>query len=81
VPASELVRRFEELRALVLDVLSQISAGRLNLEFGDPSMGRDMSTRQAVMSLLVHFNYHRGQMDYLLRVLTGESALPLAQLD
>lgn len=81
VPVAELVRRFEELRSLIPDVLARVSAEQLALDYGDPTMGKNMSTRQVVMSLLAHFSYHLGQIDYLRRVLTGNSALDLAPLE
>jgi uncharacterized damage-inducible protein DinB len=41
---------------------------------------RQMSTHQFLLHLYGHFNYHLGQIDYLRRISTTDSALPLAQL-
>jgi hypothetical protein len=39
-----------------------------------------LSTRQFLIHLSGHLNYHLGQIDYLRRVTTGAGAIPLATL-
>ena len=48
----------------------------------DPSNGTDkpMTTRQWLIHLYGHLNYHLGQVDYLRRVVTGNGAIDLAAL-
>jgi hypothetical protein len=38
-------------------------------------LGEPLTTRQFVVHLYGHLNYHLGQIDYLRRVLTGDGAL------
>ncbi len=42
--------------------------------------GRPILTRQFLIHLLGHLNYHLGQIDYLRRVSTGDGAIALASL-
>ena len=43
-------------------------------------LGAPLSTRQFLVHLLGHLNYHLGQIDYLRRTLTGGGSLPYPRL-
>ena len=48
--------------------------------FPEQVYGTPLSTRQLVLSLHAHLNYHLGQIDYLRRILTNGGAIDFVQL-
>ena len=75
IPAAELAERIGDVKHLVPTVIRQLSDAQMQAAFpGDP-LGTRMSTRQFLISLQGHLNYHLGQIDYLRRILTGGSAV------
>jgi len=77
---ADLVRRLGEVRDIVVQTISRLSDQRLTEPFPERVLGREWSTQQFIFHLLAHFNYHLGQIDYLRRFLTKNSAITLATL-
>lgn len=80
VEREEIISRIESLHALIPPVISALSDAQLDAI--DPGNGTDtpLSTRQWLIHLYGHLNYHVGQVDYLRRFATGNGAIELAQL-
>lgn len=75
-----LVRRLEALRELIPPTIQGLSPERLAAAYPEPYGGAVLSTRQFLIHLLAHLDYHLGQVDYLRRVVTGSGAIELAGL-
>jgi uncharacterized damage-inducible protein DinB len=73
VPASALLQRIQTLPDLIPGVLAALSREDLEAKYPEDVMGVPLSTRQFLIHLIGHLNYHLGQIDYLRRVLTGDS--------
>ena len=80
VDRDELVARIETVRDMVSRVMRALSADALGDTYPEPYDGASLSTRQFLIHLLAHLNYHLGQVDYLRRVTTGHGAISLATL-
>jgi len=80
VSQAELVARAESLQPMIPDTIAQLTDAQLESIFPEPHWGAPRVTRLFVLSLLEHFNYHLGQIDYLRRVLTAGKAVPFVQL-
>jgi uncharacterized damage-inducible protein DinB len=80
VERDELVSRIEAVREMVSRVISSLSADALSAAYPEPYDGASLSTAQFLVHLLTHLNYHLGQVDYLRRFTTGQSAITLASL-
>jgi DinB family protein len=77
VAKKELVRRIAEVREIVPMVVERLSAEQMDEQFPEVIQGVPMSTRQFLIHLLGHLNWHLGEMDYLRRILTqGEAIMP-----
>lgn len=80
LPALELIRRIEEARSIVPAVVAGLSGDVLDSVYPGNPLGTPLSTRQFLVHLLGHLNYHLGQIDYLRRVSTGRGAVEYARL-
>ncbi len=80
VEQAELIARLEAVRALVPPVINGLSAAQLDTQYPELVLGKPMSTRQMLVHLFGHLNYHLGQVDYLRRMVTGNAAIELATL-
>lgn len=80
IEQAELVSRIEALRDAIPKVIGALSPGRLDATYPEPFDGSPISTRQFLIHLSGHLNYHLGQIDYLRRVTTGDGAISLASL-
>lgn len=80
VAQAELVARLEAVRNTVPPIIAGLSASVMAANFPEEMFGGPISTRQFLIHLLGHLSYHLGQIDYLRRVLTGDSAIKLATL-
>lgn len=77
VEQHELLLRLRAVTALIPGVVTQLSDEALDTPFPEPVLGVPLPTRQFLIHLNGHLNYHLGQIDYLRRVLTGHGALTL----
>ncbi len=80
VPKLELIARLTEVRSLVVRVVGSLTPEALEANFPENVLGSSLPTRQFLVHLFGHLNYHLGQIDYIRRVLTGQSAISLAAL-
>lgn len=75
----DLTKRVESLKTIP-HVIANLSENVLETAFPENVFGRPWTTRQFLIHLHGHFNYHLGQIDYLRRVLTQSGAVGLVQL-
>ena len=71
VDQAEIVRRLEALGARVPPIIAALTTAQLDATYPEPYDGALLSTRQFLVHLYGHVNYHLGQADCLRRVLTG----------
>jgi hypothetical protein len=81
---SEVIAELDRARAVVRDVLPQLSESTLAGEFPEPVLGVRFQTSRFLLHLCAHAAFHLGQAGYLRRAMIGESRssgpLPLAAL-
>jgi hypothetical protein len=80
LPKAGVIERLSAVRELVPSVLTGLSPESMDAAFPDRVYGAPLSTRQILLSLHAHLNYHLGQIDYLRRILTNGGAIDLVQL-
>ena len=80
VPQVELLERIQAVAALVVPIVSGLSAAQLEVSFPLDFLGRPLSTGATLIHIDGHLNWHLGQIDYLRRILTGSGAIALATL-
>ncbi len=80
VTREELAGRVTALQAVIPDIVLGLTDQALDAPFPEEVLGLPLSTRQFVIHLLGHLNYHLGQIDYLRRIVTEGTAIPLAGL-
>ena len=80
VERNELVARLEAVNAQIPRVIAALSDAQLEAIYPEEFHGTPMTTRQFLIHLEAHLNYHHGQMDYLRRFATGDGAIALAQV-
>lgn len=68
------------MRDSIPPLIAALSAEALDAAYPEVVLNRPLTTRQFLLHLHSHFNYHLGQIDYLRRILTAGSSLPLAGL-
>jgi len=76
----ELAARADGLRTQIPAMIAGLSEPALAATYPEAVLGVPMSTRQFLIHLSGHLNYHLGQIDYLRRVSTGNGAITLAGL-
>ena len=80
VSKHELCNRIAELCQSIPSVIEQLSSEQLEMEYPEVVFEFAIPTRQFLISLCGHLNWHLGQIDYLRRALTGDGAIKLAGL-
>jgi len=80
VPRADLVERVAQLQTDIPPVIGALAAAVLEAVYPEAVLGMPLTTRQFLVHLHGHLNYHLGQIDYLRRVTTGSGALPLVGL-
>ena len=80
VSQSVLIERLEAVKASIPPAIAALSDAQLDARYPEQVLGIPMSTRQFLMHLAGHLNYHLGQVDYLRRFVTGNGAIDLAAL-
>ncbi|MEW6322573.1 MAG: DinB family protein [Acidobacteriota bacterium] len=78
--ADDLLSRIHHTRQVVTPVIAGLSPEALDGIFPEPVLGTPITSRQFLVHLNGHLNYHLGQIDYLRRALTGAGAIALAGL-
>lgn len=72
--------RFEAVKSTIPAIIARLTESELDARFPEQVLGVPMSTRQFLVHLYGHLNYHLGQVDYLRRLVTGHGAIELAGL-
>jgi uncharacterized damage-inducible protein DinB len=80
VERDELIVRLEAVKAQIPPVIAALSAAQLDAIYPENVLGMPITTRQFLVHLAGHLNYHLGQVDYLRRLVTGSGAIDLAAL-
>lgn len=73
-------QRIDALVDLIPGVIASLTAEQFDAAYPENVLGVPMSTRQFLVHLQGHLNYHLGQIDYLRRVLTGAGAVPYPRI-
>ena len=68
------------MRDEIPPVIAGLSAEQLEAAYPQLYSGMTLPTQQMLIHLEGHLSYHLGQIDYLRRLLTGEGAISLAEL-
>src|SRR5687767_435724 len=80
VSQSELIERLEAVKSTIPATIARLTEADLDARFPEQVLGVPMSSRQFLLHLYGHLNYHLGQVDYLRRFVTGHAAIELAGL-
>jgi hypothetical protein len=80
VAKADLLARIDAVLASIPAVIAGLSEPALETAYPEAMLGRTWSTRQFLIHLNGHLNYHLGQIDYLRRLTTGEGAIQLVGL-
>jgi hypothetical protein len=80
IPLASLIHGLEDVRAMVANVFDFLPPEKLEAIYPENVLGPPLTTRQFVIHLQGHLNYHLGQVDYLRRILTEGSAVQFAGL-
>jgi hypothetical protein len=80
VSRDDLVQRMEQVRVLVVKVVSQLSDRELAASYPERVLETTLSAHDFLVHLHGHLNFHLGQIDYLRRILTEGSAVAFAGL-
>ena len=80
VAQSELVNRLDAVQSMIPRVIGVLDAKVFDAPYPERYNGATLTTRQFLLHLLGHLNYHLGQVDYLRRFVTGDGAIELATL-
>jgi hypothetical protein len=78
VERAELIARIEAVKASIPPVIAALSDAQLDAIYPENVTGKPLTTRQWLIHLNGHINYHLGQVDYLRRFATGNGAIELA---
>ncbi len=78
IEQGELIARLEAVHEMVPRVVAGLADNVLEAPYPEPLGGETVSTRRYLMHTDAHLNYHLGQIDYLRRFVTGDSAIALA---
>jgi len=68
---NEIVRRIAELRQSIPAVIQELSAEQMEMEYPEVVLEVATTTRQLLIHLYGHLNWHLGQIDYLRRILVA----------
>jgi DinB superfamily len=80
LPVEDMIARIEQVQRVIPEVIRSLSSATLDAPYPEQVLGVPLTTRQFLIHLLGHFNYHLGQIDYLRRMTTGAGAITLAGL-
>jgi hypothetical protein len=80
IEKAELLKRLSAVRDEIPLVIAGLSDDDLAADYPVIYGGMTLPTRQMLIHLEGHLSYHLGQIDYLRRLLTGDGAISLAEL-
>ena len=68
VPKDELIARVSELCELIPSIIERLSEAQLEALYPEEVFGAPLTTGEYLLHLYGHLNWHRGQLDYVRRV-------------
>ena len=74
VPRDRLIARLTELCALIPSIIASLSDTQLEAIYPEVVFDAPMPTRWFLLHLYGHLNWHRGQLDYVRRILVNPLA-------
>ena len=74
VARDELIARLSELCELVPSIVAGLSDAQIEANYPDVVFGAPMQTRWFLLHLYGHLNWHRGQLDYVRRIVESRPA-------
>jgi hypothetical protein len=74
LPLADIVSCIEQVKEAIPEVVAALSPEALEATYPENVLGVPLSTKQFVIHLLGHLNYHLGQINYLRRILTSTPA-------
>jgi uncharacterized damage-inducible protein DinB len=80
VVQADVVERMRAVEEMIPPVIASMSEDALSMTYPEHVLGTPLTTRQLLIHLSGHLNYHLGQIDYLRRMTTGHGAIRLASL-
>jgi len=80
ISRDDLVRRMEDVQELITKVVSDLTDSELAQPHPEIVLERPLCSRDLLIHLHGHLNFHLGQIDYLRRILTEGSAVAFAGL-
>ena len=80
VSRADMVQRMENVKELVAAVVSGLSDSDLAKQHPERVLETDVCSRDLLVHLHGHLNFHLGQIDYLRRILTEGSAVAFVGL-
>jgi len=78
VTKAELLRRLGEVKELIPGILGGLAPDEWDATFPENVYGMPLTTRQFLIALYGHLNYHMGQVDYLRRILADGKPIDFA---
>ena len=72
MPRDEIGRRLAELRQSIPAVIQELSTEQMEMEYPEVVFEVATTTRQFLIHLYGHLNWHLGQIDYLRRILIAD---------
>ena len=72
MPRDEIGRRLAELRQSIPAVIQELSTEQMEMEYPEVVLEVATTTRQFLIHLYGHLNWHLGQIDYLRRILIAD---------
>lgn len=74
VSKSELIVRISELCELVPSIVARLSETQIEAVYPEVVFDSPMRTREFLLHLYGHLNWHRGQLDYVRRIVANQSS-------
>ena len=68
---NEIVSRLARLRESIPAIVQSLSEEQIEMEYPEVVLEAATTTRQFLIHLYGHLNWHLGQIDYLRRILAG----------
>jgi len=73
VPKNELIARISELCELIPSIVARLSDTQLEAVYPEVVFDAPMTTGEYLLHLYGHLNWHRGQLDYVRRIVANRS--------
>lgn len=74
IPLDDLIARMESVAELIPAIVAALPENALESLYPENVFGSPMTVRYFLFHLFGHLSYHLGQINYLRRIVTGQSA-------